>query len=472
MGNYTKQKNLIAAARVQRNVDRNSEFKFTQSQLGTIYGNLGTTLGGGKAQLTAAQDRQMSALSRLKTNQLKKSGAIVTKASSDIRNSYGSGIAGYTNVGLNTTAATAKAGSKAVLASAAGGAILNRGNNVAYASLQQGAVAARAGADAQLADALSYRAHNDAALTIQAKLDLAKQQDAFKQAVALAQAQHDIQLGKAVGKDAGTAAEQLISSSGIALEAANDIRSGAGIDPTTGKYSASYAATQYATEHGYVLQGSTGAAVPNLEDPHVKLYMVTMNHIHEGMTAQEAYGTAVKDLYTGSPGWNKWGADAVKAATTGANLKVLQKAWADSQKPDTPPADGGDGGGWSGLGSEALNYAKVIGGAMVSPIGSLVMQPGEHVAAVDTFNKFMSGGDPTGSNPTLAHEVNPYWVLSRLVNGNALKPAPTPAEDVKMFAAADKMGLTKTPVHDVWFDDKTDKVYVWKDGKFVDAGAK
>lgn len=162
----------IIATRKALSGARVGEYKWTASALGSINGNLNSTLGGGRANLSAEQARMLGKLSALKQNQDKRSRAITRGAKANVSSMYGSAIGGANRVGQSTVAAAGKGARMAVAGQAGAGGILARGDKAAMATLQQGATAAASAADAQLADALAYRAKNDASLVAQQQLQL------------------------------------------------------------------------------------------------------------------------------------------------------------------------------------------------------------------------------------------------------------------------------------------------------------
>jgi len=152
-----------AAAQLARQATR-AEFKYTNRIDQAIYGNLAGNISGNTAALTAEQSRLTGALTRLKANQARGSSRISKAARTDVQSAYGSAVAGGNRLNLEAVQTVGKAGQKAVGAQAAAGGILARGNEAAASTLASGVQMAKQGARAQVADALAYRARNDAEL--------------------------------------------------------------------------------------------------------------------------------------------------------------------------------------------------------------------------------------------------------------------------------------------------------------------
>lgn len=152
-----------ASAQLARQATR-AEFKYTMNVGDAIYGNLSTNLAGNRAALTGEQTRLAGSLQRLKANQERGSTRISNRARGEVQNAYGSAVAGGNRLNLQDVQVTGRAGSKAVGGQVAAGGILARGNEAAMTTLGQGVQMAQAGAQAQVADALAYRARNDATL--------------------------------------------------------------------------------------------------------------------------------------------------------------------------------------------------------------------------------------------------------------------------------------------------------------------
>lgn len=167
---YLGMKADIKASAIAMRADRMGEFKWTQSALQGVYKNLGTTLGGGRAGMTGEQARLLGKLASLKQNQGTRSRAIAGNAKANVASLYGSATAGSLGTALGSVKAAGKAGRQTVGGQVAAGGILARGDQAAYTTLEQGVQMAKAGAKGQLADALAYRAKNDASLIAQRQL--------------------------------------------------------------------------------------------------------------------------------------------------------------------------------------------------------------------------------------------------------------------------------------------------------------
>lgn len=169
---FVVQQANISAQRKLLNQSRGAEFKYSQDVLGGIYGNLKSTVGGFGAKLTSAQGRQLGALTQLAANQKAASGRITRGAGRAVAGNYGGVIGSAMAPALKSVAVKGKAGGKAIAGAVGGGKLLAQGNEAAMQTLGQGVQLAQAGASSNLADALRYRAKNDASLIAQEQMSL------------------------------------------------------------------------------------------------------------------------------------------------------------------------------------------------------------------------------------------------------------------------------------------------------------
>lgn len=161
--------NIIATRKVLAQ-SRRQGFKYTQNVLEGIFSNLRTTSNSYSAQLASDQARQLDALRRLSSRTQNRMTSIGSRTAASVRNRYGSAIAAGTD--LSALSARPKAAAKALKGYSRAGNLLAQGNAAASGTLSSGLKQARAAADYALAQALQYRARNDAQLIAQQKLAL------------------------------------------------------------------------------------------------------------------------------------------------------------------------------------------------------------------------------------------------------------------------------------------------------------
>lgn len=169
---YGKAHAKIRATRKLLAESRTQGFKYTNNVIDSIYGNLSTTERGLGRQLGAAQARQLSALQKLQSNAQAKNTRLVQGAQANVSKMYGSAI------GAGTDFSGVKAQKKAGGLDAAGqarasGAIVS-GNTAAVKIANAGVRQAEAGAKYATAEALAYRAKNDAQLIASQQFELQK----------------------------------------------------------------------------------------------------------------------------------------------------------------------------------------------------------------------------------------------------------------------------------------------------------
>jgi hypothetical protein len=170
----TKAKAKIIATRQMLAATREKGFRTTGSALDAIYGNLATTSKGIAASQTVANARTAAALERISGRTDRRVSGIARRAGAQERNLFGAvaGAAADRQTGVLEAAVSA---SKATLkGERQAGAVGIRGAADVVGIIQAGAKEARAGAAGQLADALQYRAKQDASIVAEmqkARLD-------------------------------------------------------------------------------------------------------------------------------------------------------------------------------------------------------------------------------------------------------------------------------------------------------------
>lgn len=162
----------ISAARKLATQSRRKGFKYTTDVNAAIYGNLATTVAGYGRSLTGEQARQLQALRALQANTAAREAGLAAGAAGVVRSQYGSAIAGAVRPATRGLQVLAKAATKTVNAQVGAAGIVARGNEAAQATLGQGVATAQASAQYATAQALEYRAKNDAQATATAKLAL------------------------------------------------------------------------------------------------------------------------------------------------------------------------------------------------------------------------------------------------------------------------------------------------------------
>jgi len=296
---------------------RMGEFRASQDALGTIFGNVATTQRGLARTLTTSNARKLAALQRLDSRTERSTRRAITGAQASASKLFG-GVAaagqGYLfdqGQGHAAAAATAQRGiTKA-------GGIVSRGATEALGIQQAGAVEARAGADAMLADALRYRAQNDAQLIaerqnliLQSKLDYqnAKKMAELQQKTAEGAAGSD----KAVVTRLATEAPQIAQGAAEAWRTANEEEGG------VAAMNVSEVAKAWAEANGYPLTG-----------PEVTLFVTTLRNLKADPKANtpQAYATAMEALYGQSKGWEKWGAPLIKAGSNSLLATQLREQY-------------------------------------------------------------------------------------------------------------------------------------------------
>lgn len=251
---YAKVRANIIAGRKAMTQDRMGDFRYDSDVQAAVFGNLATTVAGVGRTLTRQNNRQLAALSRLAE---KNGQGYVKKGAAKAADLYGiAGAAGAAPI-LDAASAHVVGAGIADRSKVKAGTALAKSDQTALGIAQAGVATAQAGATAQMADALRYRAKNDAALIAQEQLELAKMKLQAKLEMQNYRKQLALQDG-AAGDNSATAVGNLTAGSlGELVESFRESHnpdstfwSEAGIDPEKGATPAQVAAA-WANDHGY-----------------------------------------------------------------------------------------------------------------------------------------------------------------------------------------------------------------------------
>lgn len=171
---FARMRANIAASRGAYKQSRMQGFKITNDINDAIFGNLKTTMRGIGSELTSSNARQLKSLQQLARRSATSQKRTISKAQGTAANLYGiAGVAGAKPT-LDAARAVAK-GSKVQLAGAQrAGKTLANSQATVMGIMNAGVKEAQAGATAQTADALAYRAKEDAKLIAASQLELQK----------------------------------------------------------------------------------------------------------------------------------------------------------------------------------------------------------------------------------------------------------------------------------------------------------
>lgn len=183
---FTGQKANLIATRKMLKTDRLSEFYATNARERSIFKNLTSTMNGTAKNLTQDQARQLRALGRVTSG--KAEGRISTRAADTVRNMYGIAGSGFAAPAEAVLAAKAKGAKTTLGGQRKAGGLLANANESAMKTIETGVKAEALAAKGQVAQALQYRAKNDAALISQQKTALATAR------IQAAQAERDMRL--------------------------------------------------------------------------------------------------------------------------------------------------------------------------------------------------------------------------------------------------------------------------------------
>jgi hypothetical protein len=152
----------IQATRKDLAQARMAGFHTTSDALASIYGNLATTQHGIARSQTVANQRVTDALARLSGKTNRATGRLISGEKAAAANQYGAVAAAGQDKSSGTLEAHGKAAGLTLAGEGKAGAVGVKGATSVLDIIKAGAATARAGAKGQLADALAYRAQNDA----------------------------------------------------------------------------------------------------------------------------------------------------------------------------------------------------------------------------------------------------------------------------------------------------------------------
>lgn len=189
---FAKQRANIMASKAAYKQDRLAGFRVTNDIVGNIFGNLKTTMRGVGSELTSSNARQLTALQRLASRSGKSNARVIDNARGTAAGLYGiAGVAGA-KPALDAAAAVAKGSKVALGGQVKAGKTLANSQATVLGIMGAGVAEAQAGAKAQTADALAYRAKEDAKLIASQQLELQKMKlqaqldiDTYKKKLAL-----------------------------------------------------------------------------------------------------------------------------------------------------------------------------------------------------------------------------------------------------------------------------------------------
>lgn len=436
----TQKASIRAAGRLARQATR-AEFKYTQDVLGSIYGNLSKTISGTTAGLTGEQTRQLTALSTLRQNQAARSASISRNANVGVRTRYGSATAGGSAAeGLRSTRIAGKAGNLLVGSQAAAGGIVARGNAAAMSTLSAGVQEAQAGATGQLADALAYRAKNDAALqaqrqltldqmVLQNKLDIQK----YKQELQLADAKNNTNGSmSAVATSAASATSALfnnfrnwVSADGTTIvpwDQARQDADGNWVDAEGNKLtpvSPAWAASKYLGDNGIDPASNEGQVVLSIARAMASAGAGTQAGAYTGST-QDVVNAVNQQMAILYPNFGKYQSTIDSLITASVNQEQV-----GPMAGSGPPV-----GGTNTDPPLGLNVAEgAVGGAITGgAIGSVVPGVGTavgagiggFVGAASTLASALSGGLPTDEVIAKARRIAAQYKKGTITEAEAL----------------------------------------------------
>ena len=182
MGALDKLKAAAQAAKRIRNESRNAEFTMATAGSDSIFANLATTQSGISSSLNASQAAILAGMERLSARGAKQSTRGVARAGDRAANLFGSAMGPGIEQDLGPARAIAEATGAQGRAAVGAGGLAARGASTAMDMMSAAATEAQAGVDYQFAQALSYRASQDAALTAEARLMMAEKKYDARQA--------------------------------------------------------------------------------------------------------------------------------------------------------------------------------------------------------------------------------------------------------------------------------------------------
>lgn len=451
---FTRAAAGIAATRKLYKRDRMSEYKATQSLTRSLYGNALGTLGGVAKNMTADQKRQLAALKRVTSGKAER--RISNRAADTVRNLYGIAGTGFAGPALDTLAATAKGAHTTLQGQRKAGGILAESNDAAMSTLAAGLKESSQGAKAAVANALLYRAKNDASLISDRKTALAQEriQAAVDERNARLQAELDYKnwqkqqdyINKQVGAD-GTAVAGVAGDAWTGLRTISNLwyddqgnsyhtseldpeSIGTGHPTTTDDVpvqgmTAGQAAAQYAGDQGYAIDSPEGTVIAAVAR--------SMWNAGAGVTNSDPFNAnqaaQIRSSLTSSLGVLYPHMPAAKmTALIEAQVKAASSAAAANSYngPADPGAGGGSPGGGGGeavAGTAAVGLAGAQAGyqagtglgqaggfvadaaGLPSPIGTAITAAGGPLGAIAGF---FGGTNVVGAMSGGAEHVVPY----------------------------------------------------------------
>jgi hypothetical protein len=164
----------VAASRGAYRQDRMAGFRATNDIQDAIFGNLNTTMRGVGRTLTSSNAKQLRRIQQMAKKSAAGNERVIGNARGTAANLYGiAGVAGA-KPALDAAAAAARGSEKAMQGQVKGAKTQARTAQTVLGIMQAGVQEARAGAKAQTADALAYRAKEDATLIAGQQLELQK----------------------------------------------------------------------------------------------------------------------------------------------------------------------------------------------------------------------------------------------------------------------------------------------------------
>jgi hypothetical protein len=187
---FKKSQQDIRALGLANADDLKGDFKFTQNQLGAIFGNLKTSGKGIGRTLTASQQRSLDLMSQAANRGAKRSSNIVEGGAAAAKNLFGTAMGGAIDTQFDPARAVQGATRLETKGNLKAGALTAQAGQSGLAAMLAGAQEAKSGAQYAMAAALKTRTTADAAqlATAQAALDSQKLQAKLDEKAAVADA--------------------------------------------------------------------------------------------------------------------------------------------------------------------------------------------------------------------------------------------------------------------------------------------
>jgi hypothetical protein len=164
----------IAAVRQANRLDLLGDYTATQSQIESIYRNLGTATAGVGANLTSMQARQLAALQRISGKGTSAAARVNARAARQAVNRYGTAMGPAVQQQLGPAQAAAKATGMIAKGQVQAGSMLAKAGQTALATQQSATAEAQAAAEYATAVAMKSRGQQDAAQVAQMQFELQK----------------------------------------------------------------------------------------------------------------------------------------------------------------------------------------------------------------------------------------------------------------------------------------------------------